>query len=370
MAANLNLDKNTGYDSGVFLLIGFSSDWIAINMARFRLEAYDYRCPVFCGHLIGAAWFVLKIIGERVRNLIGLILLTVVSVSSAQNLAMVSQLQQPTWVERDGNRSPLYPGGELRAGDLVVTGSTGKLLLRFAEGSDVEVGSGATLRLQQLSLELVESQSLPVEAANSADRSEMMFRGLMDVLRGAFRFTTTAAGLGKPRSIDISVGQMATIGIRGTDVWGKADPDGDFVVLIEGTISVDRQGKPTLQMEDPQTIYRAPADQQATVNKVDGEDLQRWAKETALTAGDGVLSEQGRYGVSLASMQRDDYARFSHARFRRLGYAATLQPIEINNQNWQRVAVQGFVNKADAETFSSQLMKKHPDVKPWVFLVR
>ena len=164
---------------------------------------------------------------------------------------------------------------------------------------------------------------------------------------------------------------MATIGIRGTDVWGKAagkrGGSGDFVVLIEGSISVNREGAATLTMDDPQTIYRAVAGEQASTEPVNVDDLQRWAQETALVAGQGVLSHKGPYGVSLASMQRDDYARAAHARFLRQGYAVYLFGIERNLQNWQRVAVVGFVTKADADFFADQMVERDSRIQPWVF---
>ena len=290
------------------------------------------------------------------KTLVGLMLISVACSVAAEPLAMVQQLQQPTWLERDGLRGPLYPTVELQTGDIVQTGATGKLLLKFAEGSDVEIGSNARVRIEQLSsqpgVELASSSGASDELVTG---SQSLFRGVLNVLRGAFRFTTSAAGLGQQRSIDISVGEMATIGIRGTDVWGKAaDNDGgngDFVVLIEGTISVNRQGAASLTMDEPQTIYRAASGEQASIDSVNVDDLQRWAQETALGEGQGVLSHKGLYGVSLASMQRDDYARAAHAQFSRQGYAVYLFAIEKNLQNWQRLAVVGFVTKADADFF-------------------
>jgi hypothetical protein len=44
--------------------------------------------------------------------------------------------------------------------------------------------------------------------------------------------------------VSIRVG-TATIGIRGTDVWGKTDKDGDLVALLEGRIDITRAGQVT-----------------------------------------------------------------------------------------------------------------------------
>ncbi len=211
------------------------------------------------------------------KKLIGLILLSISVGIAAGPLAVVNELQQPTGVERNGVRSPLYPDTELPSGDLLQTGETGKLLLRFAEGSNVEIGSAARIRLNELMVSVANEGSVSGAAEEQETPSPSLFQAALDVLRGAFRFTTTVAGLGQRRSIDITVGEMATIGIRGTDAWGKAAPQGDFVVLIEGNISVDRQGSPTLRMDQPQTIYKA----NEAVTAVAPEDLRRWAVKPA-----------------------------------------------------------------------------------------
>ncbi|MGD9788487.1 MAG: hypothetical protein AB7U30_11115 [Sulfuricellaceae bacterium] len=41
-------------------------------------------------------------------------------------LVSVGSLQLPAWVERDGVRSPLRPGAELKQGDVVHVGAGGR----------------------------------------------------------------------------------------------------------------------------------------------------------------------------------------------------------------------------------------------------
>ncbi|MEL0083103.1 MAG: SPOR domain-containing protein [Gammaproteobacteria bacterium] len=291
------------------------------------------------------------------KKIILTILLGMTGAVGASPLAQVHQLQQPTWFERDGVRQPLEAATQLRSGDRLQTGPKGKLLLKFAEGSDVEVGSGARIRLSELTLE-----------PDATNAGSSLFRSALDVLRGAFRFTTRAAGIGRARSVDIAVGEMATIGIRGTDVWGKADPAGDFVVLIEGEIAVIREGEARLIMDKPQTIYRAPdAAVSPSVDAVDPADLQRWAQETALDAGKGIISQTGAYTVSLASMRRSEFAEELLSELRLQGYMARLQEVELDGRKWRRVVVPGFISRADADYFAAEIARIFTRLTPWVF---
>jgi hypothetical protein len=47
-----------------------------------------------------------------------------------------------------------------------------------------------------------------------------------------------------------------TAGIRGTDLWGKADATRDIVCLIEGRITVERE-RDRFVMDQPKRLYRA-----------------------------------------------------------------------------------------------------------------
>ena len=151
-------------------------------------------------------------------------------------------MQMPAWVERYGLLQPISPGMELRQHDVVRTGRNARVLLKLAEGSLVRVGENGQLRLASLT---------------EKDDNKGVFRAAFEVLRGAFRFTTDR--LAKPRQRDVEV-RIASItaGVRGTDLWGKAAEDRDVVCLIEGSISLAREGASPLQMNDPLTFYIAP----------------------------------------------------------------------------------------------------------------
>src|SRR5687767_14260093 len=73
------------------------------------------------------------------KTLLLALLLGVASLQAfAQSAAVVDGVQMPAWLERDGKRTPLAPGMELRAGDRVSTGDGSRVLLKLAEGSVVQ----------------------------------------------------------------------------------------------------------------------------------------------------------------------------------------------------------------------------------------
>src|SRR6056297_2801682 len=191
----------------------------------------------------------------------------------AREAGMVEGLQSPAWIERQGAIVPVVPGMMLRPADRLRTGSGGRLLLRLAEGSHVRLGENARFHLARL--------APPTEPGGP-------FAGLLKVAKGAFRFTTTLLSRSHRRNLDIRVAAV-TAGILGTDIWGRASPDEDIVCLIEGDITVGRDGAPTVTMNEPLSFYMAPTEgPPKALARVSEEQLAEWAKQTELTAGQGV----------------------------------------------------------------------------------
>src|SRR5688572_1990672 len=157
--------------------------------------------------------------------------------AAAQTLT-VEGVVSPAWIERGGARLPVAVGMRLNDKDRVVTGAGARLLLRMAEGSAVKLGENATVAVDGLADKKGAGVKRVVTAA-------------LDVVRGAFRFTTgifdrRPAG----RSVNIRVATVTT-GIRGTDLWGKSDEKRDLVCLIEGRISVSHPQTGEFTMAEP-----------------------------------------------------------------------------------------------------------------------
>ncbi len=257
-------------------------------------------------------------------------------------------MQAPAWLERGTERRALHFGMNLRSGDRIVTGPRARVVLRLEEGSHVKLGANAQLSLDSL--------QVPVDDSG-------VFSGALDILKGAFRFTTTLVN--RKRNITAQL-RSATIGIRGTDVWGKAEDGRDFVVLLEGQISIERNGAETI-LDTPMSLFMAPRDQPALpVAPVDPDDLGRWAQETEPQAGQGVINEGGEYRANLASYRDEAGAARLAERLGAAGYRTTAARVEVNGQSWWRVMVTNLATRADAESVSRQISSVVPLSSAWV----
>ena len=250
----------------------------------------------------------------------------------------------PAWVQRDGVRMPLVPGMQLRAGDLIHTGAGSRLAVRMAEGSLVKLGENGRLHFTEIS------------------PSRQIFRAAIDVLQGAFRFTTELLGKGRRRDVSIRVSQV-TAGIRGTDVWGRSVPGNEIVCLIEGAVEVRAAGERPLVMDQPLQFYRRVQGTTQPVGIVDAQMLARWAQETDIAAGQGAASAGGQWSVLAGTLDDPDSARALSDRLREAGYAAQVAPTA---QGVYDVKIPHLVTQADAQALAQRLRGQHGVFEPSV----
>jgi len=256
--------------------------------------------------------------------------------------AVVEAVQMPAWVERGGSRVPLAPGMALAPEDDLRTGANARLLVKLAEGSSVKLGENAQLRIAQAQL-----------------RKDNVFASTMNLLAGAFRFTTDALAKARRREVSISVATV-TAGIRGTDLWGKAAADRDIVCLIEGRIEVARAGDPPLTMDQPLSFFVAPRGQPPLpVQPVKPEQLQQWATETEIAAGAGAARRGGRWKVVLASGESENEVLRVYQDVRAAGYAAELAPKRVDGRRAYDVRIAQLPSRAEAEALAASLAGKH-----------
>ena len=255
----------------------------------------------------------------------------------AAAVATVEAVQSPAWRDRGGLSVPLAAGMELASGDVVRTGAGARAYLMLAEGSRVKLGETARFTLHTRSLQ-----------------PEKTFRGALDVLAGAFRFTTGKLAKAKSREVSIRVG-TATIGIRGTDVWGKTDKDGDLVALIEGRIDITRAGQVT-EMAQPMSYFDAPAGKSAAVKPLDAETFIKLARQTDILAGDGASSLKGKWRVLAGSAATEVAALEIYDQARDAGFAARIRPREAEGDAWSyEVVLTGFASEAEAAVAAARL---------------
>ena len=165
--------------------------------------------------------------------LVYLVFVLVAPPAGAVDLAgSVAKLQgSATATAATGFSRPLQDGSSILVGDRVATGADSRLRLKMNDGALLTLGS---------------SSSITIEAWNE---SETLGQAVVDVVEGVFLAASGAiARLGPDRMVVNT--PAATLGIRGTEVWGDASPDRLAVALLSGTgVSIDTpQGR--LEMTD------------------------------------------------------------------------------------------------------------------------
>ncbi|MGP1679115.1 MAG: SPOR domain-containing protein [Burkholderiales bacterium] len=279
----------------------------------------------------------------------GVALLATQLALAVQPNAVVEAVQMPAWVERGGARIPLAPGMELKDTDHLRTGANSKLLLKMAEGSLVRLGENGTLKLDQM-----------------AQGKDKVFTAALNVLQGAFRFTTDVLRAQRRRNINITIATV-TAGIRGTDVWGKAASDKDIVCLIEGKIEVQRGQDQPILMDQPLSFYIAPRGAPALpVAPVDREQLRLWSAQTQIAPGSGAAHRGGKWKVIAASVGTQAEALKQYDALRAAGYAADIRPAMSGEKRVYHVRLAHLPSKADAEALAASIRGKMGVAEPRV----
>ena len=279
---------------------------------------------------------------NRVLAILGAALLALAAAQvEAAPAAVVEGVQMPAWVERAGigaaRRLPLAPGMELRGGDELRTGAGARVYVKLAEGSLIKLGENASLRILDL----------------APDRGGF-FKAALNVLEGAFRFTTDLLAKQRRRDVSIRVASV-TAGIRGTDLWGKSAPEKQVVCLIDGMIEVGAEGEAPVVMDRPRQFYQRVKGETQPVGFVDPTQLAQWARETEIEDGRGAARSGGRWKVTLARAATQGAALEVYDRLRDAGYAAEILPVKVDAGHDYLVRISRLSTRADAEALAEQL---------------
>jgi hypothetical protein len=254
-------------------------------------------------------------------------------------LAVVEIVQTPAWVERGSTRTPLVPGMELRDSDELKTGANSRLLIRTADGSAVKLGENGSLGLDAMRMS-----------------GGGVFEAAMKVAQGAFRFTTEAAAKFRGRrEVNITIATVTT-GIRGTDLWGKSDPDRQIVALIEGRIEVTPPGEAPIAMDQPLSFYQRERGQSQAVVAIPMEQLKLWAAETEPQPGEGVTRRGGRWRVTAAGFTHNQALEL-YDDLRGAGYPAEILPAKLKDRRVYNVRLSGYASQKDAEFIAAKLKR-------------
>jgi hypothetical protein len=270
-------------------------------------------------------------------RLVLMALLALHAVPALAQTIVVEGVLSPAWLEHDGSLAPLAVGMQLGDRDRIRTGPGARALLRLAEGSAVKLGENAMLELDGV--------------ADRRDAGvERLFTASLDVVRGAFRFTTGIFGkhaAGREVKVRIST---VTVGIRGTDLWGKSDEARDLVCLIEGRISVSHAETGEFTMAEPLSFLVAPRrEKPLPVAPVDRKQLELWAAETEIQGGSGGARRGGRYQVDASVSPDQKTALAAYDTLRAAGYPAVLHPVKTESGYEYRVRIQQLPTQQDAQ---------------------
>lgn len=276
--------------------------------------------------------------------------------AAAEPLAQVSLLQPPVWIERGGHKAALGAGAELQAGDRLVTGARGRVHLALGDASTVKLGENAEFLMPELGL--------------TQDNGDSMFKGVLQVVKGAFRYTTSALGKLKRRDISVRIGPTVTAGIRGTDIWGKSDTSQDLICLLEGSIEVASPGQPAQRMSEARTFYVVPQGKSPLpITGAPEEKLATWAPQTELREDAVALQADGKWSVLLAQYTDSKRAQQRVAELGALGYAVEAAPRTVHTIAMHGLVMKGFASQEDALVFASRLQAetkfiRNPQVLP------
>ena len=252
--------------------------------------------------------------------------------------ALVESVQMPAWVERAGKQMPARPGMELIATDILRTGAGARLYVRLAEGSTVKLGENASLQM----LDLVPERG-------------GVFRATLNVIAGAFRFTTEAVAKPRPRDFKFRISTV-TAGIRGTDLWGRSVKDNEIVCLIEGAIEVGAENEKPVRMDQPRQFYQRDKGKTQPLSVITPEKLAELARETDIESGKGASRRGGKWKVTLADSQSKEAARALVDKLHAAGYAAETR---AQGKRAYIVRIAQLPSKAEAEALAASLRGQH-----------
>ncbi len=272
-----------------------------------------------------------------------------VALAWAPPAAVVDGVVSPAWLERSGQRQPIYPGMVLQERDRIETGANARILLTLPEGSKVKLGERAQLGFDAL-------------AAQREGRDGNVFlKSAINVVVGAFRFTTDVLSKSRSRrEVDIRLATV-TAGIRGTDLWGKQGGAKEIVCLLEGKIEVTRdpvagQSTAPVVLDQPLQFYIAPRGEPTLpIGRVPDAQLAQWAAETDIARDTGGASVGGRWKVRFDTDTTFAGAMALYEDLRNQGYAAQFQPEKKAGKRTYVVQLSNLSSEGDARAMASRL---------------
>lgn len=177
---------------------------------------------------------------------------------AAEEIGRVSRIQGTAEAFTEGQRRPLRLLTPVHQGDVIGTGPAARLEIVFDDGSLLTLGERAELTLDDF----------VYRPGGAGDRFAVS-------VTGAFRFVSGQLADSPSRRARIRT-PVATLSIRGTDVWG-GPVNGHFgVFLLEGRVEVSNAaGRVVLQMPGEGTNIEGPGAAPGAVTRWPEDKVQR-----------------------------------------------------------------------------------------------
>jgi len=181
--------------------------------------------------------------GTRLIAAIALALLAAFPAHAADPVGAAVRIQgRATAIGADVERR-LFAGAAVLFEDELRTAPQGRLLVALDDGTNLTLGSDAALRIDTFVYD-------PEESKGSL---------ALSVLEGAFLFVGGAVEDVAASEVTV-VTPVATIGIRGTTVWGGPLEDGYGILVLDGAVTVTTDGGSVTITEGSATMIGDRAD--------------------------------------------------------------------------------------------------------------
>ncbi|HEX5766809.1 MAG TPA: SPOR domain-containing protein, partial [Burkholderiales bacterium] len=158
----------------------------------------------------------------------------------------------------------------------------------------------------------------------------------------------------RKREVSVRV-DTVTIGVRGTDFWGRSRGELQIVCLIEGAIQVGAPGEQAVTMDQPRQFYRRDKGATQPVGLVEAKQLEQWALETDIQAGKGALRRDGRFSIQLLTAADQARANSVSNRLREAGYPAEIASSKEAEKATHMVRIRYLPSRDEAQALANRL---------------
>lgn len=129
------------------------------------------------------------------------------AVADSPAAAKIRDLAGKVWLRKEGGMQTLTDGDEVFSGSEIVTGRKSHVTIRFSDESVFSLGPNSQMR--------VDNYAYDKDPAKSSLTTR--------IIRGTFRFVSGLIAKARPENMNVQLGLVATVGIRGTHVAGEVN---------------------------------------------------------------------------------------------------------------------------------------------------